>query len=67
MNTQQRIYAAVITALFFLSSCSSVIVFSPKHICIHGNSNQGTEIKGADLEGQLDQKADGQIALPLVP
>lgn len=67
MNTGQRIFAAVITALFFLSSCSSVVVYSPKHICIHGNSNQGTEITGADLEGQLDQKTDGQVDIPMVP
>ena len=67
MNTQQRIFAAIITALFFLSSCSSVIVYSPKHIRIHGNSNQDIENTGADLEGSLDQKADGQLELPLVP
>ncbi len=53
--------------LFLFFGCSSVIVYSPKYVFIKGNNNDDNTITGADLEGQLDQKSDGNVDLPLVP
>lgn len=53
--------------LFLLTSCSSVVVYSPKTVTIKGDSKE-VLVSGSDLkENGLDQKADGKLELPMVP
>lgn len=49
------------------TSCSVVLVYSPKAVCVHGKDN-AVEITGSDLrDNKLDQKSDGQVVIPAVP
>jgi len=48
----------LITAILFLtSSCSVVLVYSPKHNCVVGDNNN-PQITGSELDGnKLEQKS----------
>lgn len=48
-------------------SCSSVFIYAPKNICVHGNAKE-IKVTGSDLDGnKLDQKSDGNLKIPLSP
>jgi hypothetical protein len=58
----------ILSAMCFLfTGCSVVLVYSPKAVCVHGESNK-VEITGSDLrDNKLDQKSDGQVVIPAIP
>ncbi len=51
----------ILISVILLSGCSTTIVYAPKTIKIHGNSNE-TEIKGSDLkDNDLKQESEGRV------
>lgn len=53
----------LLLSLFLLTSCSTVIIYSPKNIHIKGSHNT-PQITGSELDGnELDQTSDGTIPL----
>ena len=65
LETSYKLLFISFTLLFM--SCSSVFIYAPKNICVHGNAKE-IKVTGSDLDGnKLDQKSDGNLKIPLSP